>query len=74
MESEQLIYYMCKVTYYMCKVTSNDDPWLFKDKEYLTHISLAWDYTNSTDPDQTTKDTVSDQGLYCLLTECSIKS
>ena len=28
---------------------------------------------NSTDPDQTPYNVVSDQGLHCLLTECSIK-
>ena len=30
-------------------------------------------YANSADPDQTPQSAASDQGLHCLLTECSIK-
>ena len=30
-------------------------------------------YANSADPDQTPQSVASDQGLHCLLTECSIK-
>ena len=42
------------------------------ETQTLTHISLAsflWD----PDPDQTQHVVASDQGIHCLLTECSIK-
>ena len=41
----------------------------------LTHFSLAsflCDRGNSADPDQTPQTAASDQGLHCLLAECSI--
>ena len=43
----------------------------------LTHISLAsflWDIGNRAHPDQTPQKAASDQGLHCLIAECSIKT
>ena len=43
----------------------------------LTHISLAsflWEIAaNSADPDHMPQNAASDQGLHCLLTECSFE-
>ena len=43
----------------------------------LTHISLAsflWDIGKQRNPDKLPNNVASDQGLHCLLTECSFKS
>ena len=42
---------------------------LEKKRLSLTHISLAY----SANPDQMPQNAASDQGLHCLLTECSVK-
>ena len=43
----------------------------------LTHISLApllRDIDKQCKPDQTSQNAASDQGLHCLLSECSIQN
>ena len=43
-------------------------------KEYVLHFcsNHDWDiWTNRADPDQTPQNAASDQGLYCLLIDCS---
>ena len=42
----------------------------FKPASYFKNCRTK---ANSADPDQTPHNVVSDQGLHCLLTECSIK-
>ena len=55
-----------------CSYTHRSDV----DKSHSVSINLAFfcgTCANSVDPDQTPQNVASDQGLHCLLTECSVK-
>ena len=57
-------------------ITISDFGTLLASRPLLAHISLAaflWDICKQCKQDQAPQDAASDQGLHCLLTECSIK-
>ena len=46
---------------------------IYKQYKFRAQLSLAWKSFITSRPGQTLQNAVSDQGLYCLLTECLIK-